>query len=465
MSIASRRLPLNCAAVNVKLNFGKAVAAGMILSGAGLAPAAENPSGWQRPGWLTELSLGVKEGYDNNVFLSGASVANTVPAGYVAAVKDRSSWVTTVSPKVDVNFAPLLGDQKTLQILSLAYAPDFATYHDQDSESYNAQRFSAALKARTDAVSVSADNSFTFVDGNEMGPVYPGAFYSAFATVAARERREQIQDRANFALQFNCGQWFLRPCATLLYYDLLTDKLDPALPSTPTGYQNYTDRYDVNGGGDAGYKITSQLAVTLGYRYGHQQEEQYSFTPYSSPSDYQRVLLGLEGSPWKWLDVKMQGGPDFRAYEGDSATHTTPVNDLHPVKYYGEALLTAKLTAADTLAFKYKQWQWLSSTGKVPYFDSTYDLSYHRKLTSKLGLDLGARLLSWDYTSGNLSTCRRKDLQYTATVGLGYAFNSHLSVNANCAFDWGRNDQDGIANAEYREFDHQLFSLGAQCKF
>ena len=105
----------------------------------------------------------------------------------------------------------------------------------------------------------------------------------------------------------------------------------------------------------------------------------------SSPNDYQRVLLGLEGRPWKWLEVKIQGGPDFRSYEGDSATHITPVNDLNPVKYYGEALLIAKLTAADTLTFKYKQWQWLSTLGKVPYFDSTYDLSYHRKLTSKLG--------------------------------------------------------------------------------
>jgi hypothetical protein len=52
-----------------------------------------------------------------------------------------------------------------------------------------------------------------------------------------------------------------------------------------TGYQNYVDRYDVNGGADFGYRVEPQLAVTLGYRYGHQYQEQLSFSPFSSPSN------------------------------------------------------------------------------------------------------------------------------------------------------------------------------------
>lgn len=140
-----------------------------------MAPANEiaTTNSFQRPAWLTEASVGVKESYDDNVFLSGANVANTVPAGFVAAVKDKSSWVTTASPKLDVNFAPLLGDQKTLQVLSLAYAPDFVTYHDLDSESFNAQRFSAALKAKTESFAISADDSFAYVDGSALGQSIP----------------------------------------------------------------------------------------------------------------------------------------------------------------------------------------------------------------------------------------------------------------------------------------------------
>jgi outer membrane protein assembly factor BamA len=240
---------------------------------------------------------------------------------------------------------------------------------------------------------------------------------------------------------------------------MMTEQLDV------TGYQNYCDRYDVNGGPDFGYKINSQLAATLGYRYGYQYQQQFSFSPYSSSSDYQRVLLGLEGKPWHWLEVKLQGGPDFRNYQGDSPGHITPVNNLNLITYYGEATLVATLTSKDAVTFKYKQWQWVSSCGKVPYFDSSYDLSYHRRLTDKLGFDLGGRLIEADYTSGNLAASKRDDLQYTVSTGLGYAFNTHASVNLTYAANFGRNAQNGITNPQTRDYDEQLISLAALFKF
>ena len=69
------------------------------------------------------------------------------------------------------------------------------------------------------------------------------------------------------------------------------------------------------------------------------------------------------------VDMKIQAGPDFRNYENDSAGHVTPVKDLNMTKYYGEALATATITEKDSLTFKYKYWQWLAGTGKVPYAD------------------------------------------------------------------------------------------------
>ena len=434
------------------------VAAGFVF-GSWVAAATE----WAKPAWLTDCSLGLKESYDNNVFLSGVDARNlppayTVPAGSVAALKDRSSWITTVSPKVGVNFSTLAG-ATNLPVLSLAYAPDFAVYHDQGSESYNAHRLLAAVKGQTDWVAFGADNNFTYIDGSGMGPVYPGGLYSAFATTADRERRRQIQDRANVSVQFDREKWFVRPAGSLLYYDLMTEQLN--LP----GYQNYCDRYDVNGGADFGYKLTPPLAFTLGYRYGHQYQQQYAFSPYRSSSDDQRVLFGIEGKPWSWLSVKIQGGPDFRSYQGDSVGHTTPVNDLHPVKFYGESLLAATFAPDNTLSFKTKSWQWVSGSGKVPYYENAFDLVYHCRLTDKLGLDLGGKFISWDFTSGNLPACKRHDLQYTTTAGLGYAINTHVSVTLACALDWGRNAQNDLANPSTREFYQQLVSLGTQWKF
>lgn len=418
----------------------------------------------KRPAWLTDCSVNLKEGYDDNVFLSGVNPGKlppvyTVPAGSVAALKNEYSWVTTVSPKLGVNFAPWVNAPTNLPLLSLAYAPDFVIYHDQTSETYAAHRVMAAAKVKTDSLAFSGDNVFTYVDGSDLGPVYPGGLYSAFATTTVRERREQLQDRANVSIQYDRENWFVRPCATLAYYNLMTQQIN--LP----GYQNYCDRYDVNGGADLGYRLTPDLAVTLGYRYGHQYQQQYAFSPYSASSDYQRVLVGLEGKPFTWLSVKAVSGPDFRNYEGNSPGHITPVNDLHPVKYYGEALVAVTFAAENTLTFRYKLWEWVSGSGKVPYSDGSYELAYHCQLAKQLGFDLGGKFTSYDFTSGNLPACQRRDLLYTVSSGLNYAINSHISVGINGILNWGRNAQDDVTDGGSREFNQQIVSVGTQWKF
>ena len=53
------------------------------------------------------------------------------------------------------------------------------------------------------------------------------------------------------------------------------------------------------------------------------------------------------------------------------------------------------------MTFNYKQWQWVSSTGRTPYLDSAYALTYHWNATRQLGLDLGGKVLETDYTEGN----------------------------------------------------------------
>lgn len=411
------------------------------------------------PVWLTDLSLGVKESYDDNVFMVSG-----------AGAPQQESWLTTVSPKVGINFAPLIKGQKALQVLSLGYAPDFVIYHDQSSESYHAHRLATTLKGKTGAFSFNVDNGFNFIDGSAVSPTYSRLLHddqrSAYATSAPRERREQIQDRAKIVLQYDWKKCFLRPTATLLYYDLMTDQ------RTNAGYQNYCDRYDVNGGVDFGYKITPPMAVTLGYRYGHQYQEEYptaiDATHTSSPSDYHRVLVGFEGKPLTWLTVSIQAGPDFRSYPETTATHTTPLSDKNPVTYYGEASLTATITPNDTLTFKYKQWQFVASTGKLPLVDSSYDLSYRHKFGKQLTLDLGAKLAESDYTIATGASSLRDDTMFTGSAGVTYAFTSHLSASLAYAFDLGRSQQDVLAAGQtetYREFDRNLISLGATLKF
>lgn len=102
---------------------------------------------------------------------------------------------------------------------------------------------------------------------------------------------------------------------------------------------------------------------------------------------------------------------------------------------------------------------------QVSYFDSTYDLTYHRKLTKDVALDLGGRLLTADYNSGNLATCSRDDWEYSVSAGASYTLNSHITFAASYSLDLGRNNQSGVIDPSTREFNHQLISIGTTLKF
>ncbi len=447
--------------------------AGLLSKTQGADAPAVGPAAWQKPVWLTDLSFGIKESYDDNLFLVSGN-----------GLGPQTSWVTTVSPKIGFNFAPLLGNQKTLQTFSLNYSPDFNIYQNAPSQNYDAHRIGDTIKGQAGDFSFSLDNAFLYNDGNHQAPIYAlnqisgaGAnqldqYRNRYAHIPARERLAQTQERAAILLQYDWDNYFVRPTASILDYNLMTDwhntKNSPWI-----GYQDFVDRYDVDGGVDLGYKLTQKLATTLGYRYGSQYQQQLpaaitSDNHYSS-SDYQRVLLGLEGNPWNWLNVKLAGGPDFRSYNS-----LAPVNDLHPVKYYGEAVLTATLSSSQTLTFNYKQWQWVSSTGKVPFFDSIYTLAYHWNATRQLGLDLGGKVLEADYTVGNemnpsgQNSSLRDDMEYELSAGVTYAFTKHLSANLAYTYDVGANAKNNLPAAlgpEYRNFEHQVASLGLQYKF
>ena len=118
-----------------------------------------------KPAWLTDLSVGVSESYDDNLY----GVSGKGP------MAPQSSWITTVSPKLGINLAPLLGDQKTLQSLTFGYAPDLAVYHDASVESYNAHRFANAIKGKTDSFSFNLENALSYVDGSQVAPIYSGS--------------------------------------------------------------------------------------------------------------------------------------------------------------------------------------------------------------------------------------------------------------------------------------------------
>ena len=376
----------------------------VIILLAGVAQAQELLN---KPAWLPQLSLGVSESYDDNIF--GVSGVGMQP---------EAAWITKISPGVGFDFAPLLGPQAPFQVLSLNYTPDFVFFavahnqapYNEPSQDYDAHKFGTVIKGAVDDFSFSLSNAFLYNDGSKIAPTYAlnqsGAsgendkYRDHYAYVPARERANQIQDRETTILEYDLGPVFIRPTDSLLLYDLNT-ALHNTSKAPYEGYQNFVDRSDVNGGLDLGYKVVTNVAVTVGYRYGSQYQQQFSpaitsdYTNYSS-STYQRVLFGVEGRPWNWLQLKLAGGPDFRDYNSHA-----PISNLHPTKYYGEASLTATLTANQSLSFNYKQWEWVASTGFIPVWENNSRSRLSLECDEKTSLDLDARIQEYDTTGGN----------------------------------------------------------------
>jgi len=481
---------------------GLAVLSSTVPAFAGNAPKqvvpVESSSIWEKPIWLTDLSLRVGESYDTNVYLGGVDVA----PGENVATKNKSSAVTTISPKIGVDFAKLLDKDGFFKVLSVGYVPDFVIFSDASTESYSAHRFTTAIKGKAEPVSVSLENAFTYIDGDKDGLFYPGGA-SAFANGTIRERRNQWQDRSKASVKIDLNEsFFIRPTASLLYYDLGTNFL-PAT-ATPAGYTNFIDRYDLNGGADLGYNVNKDVALTLGYRYGHQDQAYLPITTdptqRSASNDYQRVLFGVEGSPLKWLKVEANVGPQFTSYT-DSRPYATGGNptkvvtytkdkngkitekvklvattdqiDQNPTDVFAEASVTVAPTASDTLVLKYKRWNWVASTGKNAYLDSLYDASFRHQITKALQLEVGVRAAQADYNPSAL----RNDWLYTTSAGLKYAVTKNLSLDLSYAYDRGRNDQlvNSVTVAKTasnyyvapatRQFERSIVSTGVTWKF
>jgi hypothetical protein len=402
-----------------------------------------------KPAWMTELSLELKESYDDN--LLGVS-GDGMPKSY--------SWITTITPKIGIDLAPLINNQRVLQVLSLNYEPAFATYSQASDETNTAHRILNKIKAKSDNISFSLDNSFIYIDGSSVAPIYPAPdnVRSSYAQALPRERRNQYQDWTKIDFQLDWDPFFVRPTGSLQYWNMLTDQ------RTTSGYQNWVDRYEINGGVDLGRRISSLLAIFLGYRYGRQYQDTVINSDYTSTNDYHRTLVGIEGKLFNWLTLSLLGGPDFREYEDNA-----PVNNKNQVNFYGESSLTGEISKQDTVMVKYKGTRWISSTGQVPTFDSSFDLGYRHKFDTALIWNLNCQIKNADYTVGNLNSgsapSRRNDWLYTFSTGLSHDFNAHIGVNISLTANLGRNEQDGITNANYREFDEYLTAIGIFSKF
>lgn len=400
-----------------------------------------------------------QQAYDDNVFLVSGAGAAPVKSG-LTSLAARLGW-DGQGPKGGA-----------LETLSLSYAPEVVRYWSASSENYTAHRFAAVGKFRHGAVSANFDTTVAWIDGSEIAPYYSAARHddqrSAYAAAAARERRRQVQAKARASLTMDRADWFCRAVASVLSCDLGTDwRAEP-------GYQNYVDRRDLNGGFDLGWRLPVGVSATVGYRRGYQFQQMLPSsvdrTHANASSGYDRILLGLEGKPCRSVSLSVQAGPETHCFPVDSATRVVLVSRQEQTRWFAEAGAVVSPTGAGSLSLKYKRWMWLSSTGKVPLIETTYEAAYRRNLSARYALDLGVKAASSDYRCGSGSASLRDDWMYSATAKLSANFTPRLTLAVGATQDLGRNGRDDLATVapsqlpRLREFDRRGVSIAITFK-
>ena len=409
--------------------------------------------GWQlADGLKLKADLGLKETYDSNVYLQDvtpdpANVAAARAAGFDAVEAKKESFVTSILPGLGLDYQPC-----TEFRLAASYAPEIAFYHSASSEDYVAHRAALNLSGTIEKTKWELLNSFTFIDGSDLGPVFAGpGEITAVGGIPLRNRRDAFVFLNTFRVTQPIGKFFLRPIATAYVHDFGTKQL---LSGAGYAYENYIDRQNVNGGLDVGVPLEEQTHLILGYRYG--QQDQFKLRGVDSPYDrsYHRLLVGVEGSPVKWMKLALLGGPDISNYDSG-----TPANfDEGETVYYIDSSITLLPTSRDTIKLSNLRYQQPAFGSPSVYEDITYSVNWKHKFDDQWSANAGFQAYIGDWQSPAV----REDWIYTPSVGVTYAHDKHLPAALGYSYYWV---DSKVANTAGREFTRHLVWLSAKYTF
>ncbi len=438
---------------------GMSACATLVVLLAGPAFAADTNLTWKADGTL-------KEGYDNNVYITDiaplpANVTAAAAAGLHAVSPMKSSFVTTVLPRLSLNYQP--GEAFNV---TAAYAPEIALYTSAEDEDYAAHRVTLNFNGKIGDATWEWLNGETFVEGSTVGPTFARPDdCPAIGGIPLRDRREQFVDRNNFHLTLPFGKWFIRPVASAYYHDFLTDQRLNVNPAYT--YENYLDRQDVNGGVDVGYDVGRKTYLVLGYRYGRQDQfvgpnaANTAFTDSPYDSQYHRILLGIEGTPVPWLKLAALGGPEIRVW----ADGTPAGFDRNRQLYWVDASATLMPDKNDTMTLLFKRFEQPAFSSQSVYEDITYGATWKHEFDDHWAASAGFQLYIGDWQA----PVNRDDWIYTPSAGLTYTYNQHLSAELSWSYDLVDNKVPttaaGATYADGREFSRNLVSLAVKYTF
>lgn len=381
-------------------------------------------SGGKIAGYTFEADLHLAHSFDDNVFQTGAG-----------SLADQSSWITRVEPRLRWRMED--GTQLTYRLEALRF-------WDAGSEDHMRHH----LGLRTEGSAGDWSYRFSTTHLQVMGPADAPVFdegRSAFSTGAARERRNQWQNRTQGDLRWDLGeQQFLRLRGSLLYYDL--NSTVRILP----GYDNWIDRYDINAAIDWGTQLRDGLQAHIGVQRGYQHQGRRGGRISDRSNHYHRLLFGLSGQLMENLRVNIEAGPSHHDYRmGPGPLSTT--------RWFGNLGANWQMTERDVLSAAVSKRRFVASTGNLANTISSYSVAWRRQHSPVLSWNLGGQVRSIEYDGVNIG-----DWLYVGSVGVAYSFESGIRLGLEWERTLGRDRRQSVPG---REYNGNVFTLTADYRF
>ena len=360
---------------------------------------------------MTKVTVSAREAYDSNIYLT--SVTNGTN------VANKDSLITSVTPAITTDYT--ISPQAKL---NLGYTADINIYHADSNESYTRHTGTIKLVDVEGDWSYNISGSALFNDGSKTAPNYTGAWGSPAIGGGERwGRRAYDLLNGSFNIAYAGNGFLVRPVAAVKAQHFHTDKSS----TSGSGYQNFENRGENSEGLDLGWKSSPTLTTYVGWRTGHQYQDNNLYATGNTNNNYgndlSRVLIGLEGSFTSWWKVNLLFGQDTRNFTTAAVALSNPT-DRKKVLFYSNSSMTLTPTKDDTITLSWVRYLQPASTGRNAYEDQNAEVQW-RHIIGAYTLGGGVRVNTGSYLQGS----RRDELDFF-NVTVGYKINAQSSVSA-----------------------------------
>jgi hypothetical protein len=365
------------------------------------------------------VQFSLAHGFDDNVYRINEG-----------ALARKSSMVTQFQPSI--RWTASSG-------LSLHYNPQATLFHSESGENVIRHNFGLQHAHKLDSgIQWRLSSNSIRVQGPSESVIFDQS-RSAFSTAAARERRNQWQNRSHAVVNIPVGKFEIIPEANLLYYDL-----DPVRKPGVAGYDNYINRYDLRAGLRIEKNLTPEHQLGIGAYSGYQHQGLQGNQATSRSNHYQRLLINWKGNVTENFAINLTAGPSFHAYNNGPGP-------LSITQWFVDGTAIYRIDDKKKIGFRWSQFNWVGSTGKLSNQLKTYAIDYNHSINSDWSLKLEALARGLNYHGTPV-----KDWVYSAIVQIDYQASESIRLSLNIEHNQGR---DEALSRPGREFHRTWVNL------